>query len=154
MKATARFVIGACAILLLTGAAQAAVTLNAARVGAEDVAALEKFYVSAFGLKEVNRLQLGTQIEVMLNFGATIAAAKANTAAQVVIMHRDSNALNDAVPHVIFNVTDMRATVAAIKAAGGKMDGDPSPFRDTGIIIGMAIDPAGNRIELIQQPNR
>jgi predicted enzyme related to lactoylglutathione lyase len=51
---------------------------------------------------------------------------------------------------VIFNVTDMTATVAAIKAAGGTMQGDPRPFRDTGIVIGIAIDPVGNRIELIQ----
>ena len=54
MKVTARFLIGACAALLMTGAAQAQVTLNSARVGAEDVAALEKFYMSAFGLREVN----------------------------------------------------------------------------------------------------
>ena len=154
MKAIARVVIGACAALLLSGVAQAAVTLNSARVGAEDVAALEKFYISAFGLQEVNKLQLGQQIEVMLNFGATVEAAKANTAAQIVIMHRDSNALADAVPHLIFNVTDMAATVSAIKAAGGKMQREPSGFGNTGIMIGIAVDPAGNLIELIQQPKR
>jgi len=53
---------------------------------------------------------------------------------------------------VILNVTDMSATVAAIKAAGGSVDGDPRPFRNTGIVIGIATDPAGNRIELIQRP--
>jgi predicted enzyme related to lactoylglutathione lyase len=46
----------------------------------------------------------------------------------------------------------MAATVAAIKAAGGSMAGDPRPFRNTGTVIGIAIDPAGNRIELIQRP--
>jgi predicted enzyme related to lactoylglutathione lyase len=46
----------------------------------------------------------------------------------------------------------MAATVAALKAAGGTMTGDPRPFRDSGIIIGIAIDPAGNRVELIQRP--
>ena len=53
---------------------------------------------------------------------------------------------------MIFNVTDMKGTVAAIKAAGGSMDGDPREFRNTGILIGIAIDPAGNRIEMIQRP--
>jgi predicted enzyme related to lactoylglutathione lyase len=46
----------------------------------------------------------------------------------------------------------MTATVAAIKAAGGSMAGDPRPFRNTGTVIGIAIDPAGNRLELIQRP--
>jgi predicted enzyme related to lactoylglutathione lyase len=43
------------------------------------------------------------------------------------------------------------ATVAAIKAAGGTMTGDPRPFRDSGTVLGFAVDPAGNRIELIQR---
>ena len=34
----------------------------------------------------------------------------------------------------------------------GTMDGEPREFRNTGILIGIAIDPAGNRIELIQSP--
>ena len=68
-------------------------------------------------------------------------------------MHRDSDAVKDPIAHVILNVTDMAATVAAIKAAGGSMDGEPRPFRNTGIVIGIAIDPAGNRIELIQRPS-
>ena len=67
-------------------------------------------------------------------------------------MHRDSDATKDPIAHVILNVTDMNATVAAIKAAGGSLDGDPRPFRNTGIVIGIAVDPAGNRIELIQRP--
>jgi hypothetical protein len=32
------------------------------------------------------------------------------------------------------------------------MAGDARPFRNTGIVIGIAIDPAGNRLELIQRP--
>ena len=50
------------------------------------------------------------------------------------------------------NVTAMNATVAAIKAAGGSMTGDPRPFGSTGIVIGTAIDPPGNRIDLITRP--
>src|SRR5215212_9437907 len=42
------------------------------------------------------------------------------------------------------------ATADAVKAAGGTMDGEPRPFGNTGIVIGFAVDPAGNRIELIQ----
>jgi predicted enzyme related to lactoylglutathione lyase len=148
----ARWLLGAGTALTLAGFAQADVSLNAARIGAEDVAALATFYESAFGLKEVNRLEFPGTIEIMLNFGSSVDAAKANAAAEIVIMHRDSDALADAVPHIILNVTDAAATAAAVKAAGGTMDGDPRPFGNSGMMIGFARDPAGNRIELIQQP--
>lgn len=140
---------------LAAGVAGAGVTLNSARLGAEDVVALGKFYESAFGLKEVNRLAFGGgQVEIFLNFGDTVDAAKANTQAQIVLMHRDSDELKDPVPHIIFNVTDMAATVAAVKAAGGSVDGEPRPFGNSGLVIGFATDPAGNRIELIQPAKR
>ena len=140
--------------LLPAVAAPAGVSLNAARVGAVAVASVEKFYQAAFGLQEVRRFEVPGGIEVLMNFGATADAAKANSSPQVVIMHRNSDATPDAIPHLIFTVTDINATVAAIKAAGGKMDGDPREFGKTGIMIGMAIDPAGNHIEMIQQPKK
>ena len=113
---------------------------------------LAKFYQSAFGMQEVNRIDVPGGPEVFVNFGATTDAAKANKSLPIVIMHRDSDAVKDPIAHVILNVTDMTATVAAIKAAGGSLDGDPRPFRNSGVVIGIAVDPAGNRIELIQRP--
>ena len=136
------------------GAALGGATLDAARIGAMDVPALEKFYEAAFGLKEVNRLQLPGMLEVMLNFGGTEQAAKSNPSAQIVIMHRASDALADPVPHLILDVTDIKAAAAAIEAAGGHMEGKPRPFGKTGLVIGLARDPAGNRLELIQRPRR
>src|SRR5580698_5473524 len=138
-----------CAGLLGMLSAQAGVTLNSARIGAADIAALEKFYETAFGMQEVQKI--GTN-EVMLNFGDSVAAAKANPAAQLVIMHRDSDEQKDTMAHVIFNVTDMTATVAAITAAGGKMDRAPFVFGNSGITIGLGVDPAGNHFEMLQQP--
>lgn len=141
-------------LFLLTGTVNAGVTLNAARVGAEDVAALAGFYESAFGLKEVNRLEFPGMLEIMMNFGDDTDAAKANKGAQIVIMHRNSNDIDDPVPHIILNVSDVMAVAEAVKAAGGSMQGDPRPFGNTGMVIGFAIDPAGNRIEMIQPPKR
>jgi predicted enzyme related to lactoylglutathione lyase len=66
-------------------------------------------------------------------------------------MHRDSDDLKDPIAHVILNVKDMATTVAAIKAAGRSMAGDPRPFRNSGVVIGIAIDPDGNRLDLIQR---
>ena len=141
------------AALLLAGAALAQVSLNSVRVGAKDTVALAKFYQTAFGMQEVNRIDSPGGPEIFVNFGASAEAAKANKSEPIVIMHRDSDDLKDPIAHVIFNVKNMTATVAAIKAAGGSMAGEPRPYGTTGIVIGIAIDPAGNRLELIQRPS-
>jgi predicted enzyme related to lactoylglutathione lyase len=140
------------AVLLLASAAHAQVTLNSVRVGAQDTAALAKFYESAFGMQEVNRINVPGGAEIFVNFGATTDAAKANKSEPIVITHRDSDDLKDPIAHVILDVKNMAATVAAVKAAGGSMAGDPRAFGNTGILIGIAIDPVGNRIEMIQRP--
>src|ERR1700722_7509404 len=141
-----------CSALLLASAATAQVTLNSVRIGAKASVAVSKFYEAAFGMQEVNRIDVPAGPEIFVNFGATIDAAKANKSEPIVIMHRDSDDVKDPIAHVIFNVKDMTATVAALKAAGGSMAGDPRPFGNTGLVIGIAIDPAGNRLELIQRP--
>jgi len=138
------------ALVIAAAPAYAQVTLNSVRIAAADTVALAKFYQAAFGMQEVNRIDVPGGPEIFVNFGATADSAKANKGLPVVIMHRDSDATKDPIAHVIFNVTNMGATVAAIKAAGGSVDGEPRPFRNTGIVIGIATDPAGNRIELIQ----
>src|SRR5437588_4055473 len=140
------------ALLTLASAAHAQVTLNSVRIGAKDTVALAKFYQAAFGMQEVNRIDAQGGPEIFVNFGSSTDAAKANKSEPIVIMHRDSDDLKDPIAHVILNVKDMTATVAAIKAAGGSMAGEPRPYGNTGIVIGIAIDPAGNRIEMIQRP--
>ena len=151
MSRLGRIAIGTCAALLVAAGARAEVTLNSVRIAATDTVALARFYQSAFGMQEVNRIEVPGGPEIFVNFGATVDAAKANRSQPIVIMHRDSDATKDPIAHVILNVTDMTATVSAIKAAGGTMDGEPRPFRNSGIVIGIAVDPAGNRIELIQR---
>lgn len=142
------------AALLLAGAAQAQVALDSVRIAAKDTIALAKFYQAAFGMQEVNRIVNPGGTEVFVNFGATVEAAKANKNPLMVLFHRDSDDVKDPIPHVIFVVKDMAATVAAVKAAGGTMSGEPRPFGKTSTILGFAVDPAGNRIELIQRTPR
>ena len=154
MKSLAMGVLTACAAMLVSSAAFADVTMNSVRVAAADTEALAKFYKAAFAMEEVNRIAVPGGPEIFVNFGATAEAAKANRGLPIVIMHRDSDAVKDPIAHVILNVTDIKATVAAIKAAGGTMESEPREFRNTGIVIAIAIDPAGNRIELIQQPKK
>ena len=113
---------GVCALFALAGVAHAQVTLNSVRIAAADTVALAKFDQAAFGMQEVNRIDVPGGPEIFVNFGANADAAKANKGLPIVIMHRDSDALKDTVPHVIFSVTDIAATVAAVKAAGGTME--------------------------------
>jgi len=132
--------------------ARAEVSMNSTRITAPDTEALAAFYKSAFGMHEVQRIMLGTGVEIMLNFGATVEEAMANPGSQVVLFPREANAPADTTPHLIFNVTDMAATVAAVKAAGGSMEREPFGFGDTGIVIGMGIDPVGNHFEMLYFP--
>jgi predicted enzyme related to lactoylglutathione lyase len=140
------------AALLLACAAHAQMSLDSVRIAAKDTVALAKFYQAAFGMQEVNRIENPGGTEVFVNFGATVEAAKANKNPLMVLFHRDSDDVKDPIPHIIISVKDMAATVAAVKSAGGSMTGDPRPFGKTGMVLGFAIDPAGNRIELIQRP--
>ena len=139
--------------LMLAANAHAGVTLAAARIGAVDIAGVAKFYQSAFGMFEINRLDMPGIKEIMLNFGNTAEAAKANPNPWIVIMSRTSDDVKE-VPHLVLYVTDMKAAAAAVKAAGGTVDGEPRAFGDTGMIVGFAVDPAGNRMELIQQKSK
>jgi predicted enzyme related to lactoylglutathione lyase len=141
-----------CAALLLAGVAHGQLVLDSVRISAKDTIALAKFYQAAFGMQEVNRVVNPSGTEVFVNFGSNVEEAKANKSPFMILMHRDSDDVKDSVPHVIFRVKDMAATVAAVKAAGGSMTGEPRPFGNSGTILGFAVDPAGNRIELIQRP--
>jgi predicted enzyme related to lactoylglutathione lyase len=135
---------------MLVASAQAGVTLAAARLGAVDVEGVAKFYQSVSGMQEIMRLDTPDIKEIMLNFGDTVEAAKANTNPWIVIMGRASDDVKE-VLHLVLYVTDMKATLTAIKAAGGTVEDEPSAFGDAGMIVGFAVDPAGNRMELIQQ---
>ena len=152
MKRLYTIVMAISATLLVAGGAHAQASLDSVRIEAKDTVGLAKFYQAAFGMQEVSRVVNPGGIEVFVNFGATVEAAKANTSPRMILFHRDSDDVKDATTHVIFSVKDMAAAVAAIRAAGGTITRDPRPFGNTGTILGFAIDPAGNRIELIQRP--
>lgn len=138
---------------LLSFHAQADVSMNSIRITADDPLAVGEFYKTVFGMQEVNRLNLqGGAVELFLNFGGSVDAAKANSDAQLVIMQRQAGEAQDGVAHLILDVTDMAALVDAIKAAGGTIDREPFVFGDSGITIGMFKDPAGNTVEMLQQP--
>lgn len=133
--------------------AQADVTVMAVRLGADDVVALAKFYETAFGLKEIDRV--GTPAtEIIMRYGATVAEAKAGASPEFLVQKRPAGESVGSMHHAIFRVSDMAATVAAAKAAGATMEADvvTVPIGGAPIKIAMLVDPQGNALELMELP--
>src|SRR5215469_9929954 len=124
---------------------QADVTVLAVRLGAQDVAALAKFYEAAFGLKEIDRVGQ-PPTEIIMRYGATVAAAKAGSSPEFLVQRREPGAANDPIAHAVFHVSDIRATVAAAKAAGATVRSDVGPIQIGGMPLKIAtlLDPDGN----------
>jgi predicted enzyme related to lactoylglutathione lyase len=145
-------ILGLAAAGVLAGA-QADVTVMAVRLGANDVVALAKFYDAAFGLKQID--QVGNPpTEIIMRYGANAAAAKAGTSPEFLVEKRAAGVTPAAMAHAIFQVPDVAATVAAVKAAGGTMRGDiaSAPIGNITVKVAMVIDPDGNVLELMELP--
>jgi predicted enzyme related to lactoylglutathione lyase len=135
------------------GAARADVTVMAVRLGASDVSALAKFYETAFGLKEIDRV--GNPVtEIIMRYGATVAAAKSGSSPEFLVQQRPAGESAGSMHHAIFRVSDIAAAVAAAKAAGAKVESDTVtvPIGGTPIKIAMLVDPQGNALELMELP--
>jgi predicted enzyme related to lactoylglutathione lyase len=152
MRRAITAILGLTALTWFVGA-HADVTVLAVRLGAKDVVALAKFYEAAFGLKEIDRVGK-PPTEIIMRYGATVAAAKAGSSPEFLVARRDSGAGNDSIPHAIFRVSDIGATVAAAKAAGATIKRDAAPVTIGGMPIKVAtvVDPDGNVLELMQLP--
>ena len=133
--------------------AQADVTVLAVRLGADDVVALAKFYDTAFGLKEIDRVG-DPATEIIMRYGATVAAAKAGSSPEFLVQRREPGVGKDTMAHAIFHVSDLAATVAAAKKAGASMEGDVAtvPIGGMPVKIATVVDPDGNVLELMELP--
>jgi lactoylglutathione lyase len=145
-------ILGFTAMMWLT-TVQAEVAVLAVRLGAKDVAALAKFYETAFGLKEIDRVGQ-PPTEIIMRYGATAAAAKAGSSPEFLVARRADGAVNDPMPHAVFHVSDLSATLAAAKAAGATVKADPASVSIGGmpLKVAMLVDPDGNTLELMELP--
>jgi predicted enzyme related to lactoylglutathione lyase len=148
---TAALGIGAAAWVTL---AQADVTVMAVRLGATDVVALAKFYDTAFGLKQIDQVGGPPPTEIIMRYGATVAAAKAGTSPEFLVQKREGAGHAEEIAHAIFRVSDIAASVAAAKAAGATVTTDvvTVPIGGVDIKIAMLKDPDGNVLELMELP--
>jgi predicted enzyme related to lactoylglutathione lyase len=134
-------------------AAPAEVSVLAVRLGAKDVVALAKFYDTAFGLKQIDKVG-DPPTEIIMRYGETGAAAKAGTSPEFLVERRESGAGNDPMAHAIFRVSDIAATVAGAQAGGATARGDvvSVPIGNIMVKIATVVDPDGNVLELMELP--
>jgi len=133
--------------------AQADNTVLAVRLSATDVPALAKFYETAFGLKEIDHVG-DPPTEIIMRYGATVEAAKAGSSPEFLVAAREAGETAGPMAHAIFQVSDIAATLAAVKAAGAKVMGDAAtvPIGGAPIKIATATDPQGNVLEIMELP--
>jgi predicted enzyme related to lactoylglutathione lyase len=129
------------------------VAVMAVRLGAKDVVTLAKFYDTALGLKEIDRVGQ-PPTEIIMRYGASVAAAKAGSTPEFLLTRREPGAANDSMPHAIFHVSDVGATIAAAKSAGATMKGDVASVKigSMSVKVAQLVDPDGNVLELMELP--
>ncbi|WP_068874671.1 MULTISPECIES: VOC family protein [unclassified Phenylobacterium] len=134
-------------------AAEPDISIRNVRVSAPDVPRTAAFYQKAFGMHEVFRLERPNLLEVILNFGPTVEAAKAAKTTRLIVVNRAPDAKLEGVSNMVFNVRDMDAAVRRVIAAGGSVELAPTRPPGLGdVTVAMIRDPAGNRIELVMRP--
>jgi len=152
MRRAMTVVLGLTAMIELAGA-HADVAVLAVRLGAQDTVALAKFYEAAFGLKEIDHVGQ-PPTEIIMRYGATVAAAKAGSSPEFLVARRGPGAVSDSMPHAIFHVSNIGATIAAAKAAGATVKSDVASTHigSMPVRVAMLVDPEGNVLELMELP--
>jgi lactoylglutathione lyase len=121
--------------------------LGATGIGVSDLDRSVDFYTRVLGMKAMQTFKLPYMDEVVVAFEGRTA---------VVLMHwTDGSARNyrDNPIKLVFYVTDPKAVTERIRAEGLEITREPTPI-DTldGAVVGLAKDPDGYVIELLQAP--
>ncbi len=121
--------------------------LTAVGIGVSDLARSADFYSRVLGMKQTQSFKLDYMDEIVLAHEGRNA---------VVLMHwTDGSARNysDNPIKLVFQVADSAGLIERIRAEGLAITMEPKPYPGMGgAIIGLAKDPDGYVIELIQMP--
>ena len=121
--------------------------LTAVGIGVSDLDRSTDFYSRVLGMKVMQTFKLDYMDEIMLAHEGRNA---------VVLMHyTDGSARNykDNPVKLVFYVTDPAAIAAKIRADGLEITREPAPIESLGgAVVGLAKDPDGYVIELIEAP--
>jgi lactoylglutathione lyase len=121
--------------------------LGAVGIGVSDLARSVDFYTRVLGMTQIQTFSLPYMDEVVVAYPGRSA---------VVLMHyTDGSARNyrDNPVKLVFYVTDPKALAQAIRADGLEITREPAPIETLGgAVVGLAKDPDGYVIELLQAP--
>jgi lactoylglutathione lyase len=121
--------------------------LTAVGIGVSDLDRSADFYSRVLGMKPLQTFKLDYMDEIMLAHEGRNA---------VVLMHyTDGSVRNykDNPVKLVFYVTDPVGLAAKIKAEGLEVTREPAPIESLGgAVVGLAKDPDGYVIELIEAP--
>jgi len=121
--------------------------LTAVGIGVSDLKRSVDFYTRVLGMKQTQVLKLDYMDEVVV--------AHEGRSAVVLMHYTDGSARNyrDNPVKLVFFVTDPAGLIEAIRADGLEITHEPAPAQTMGgAMPGMAKDPDGYVIELIQAP--
>jgi lactoylglutathione lyase len=125
-------------------------SLGAIGIGVADLERSVDFYTRVLGMKKLMKLDLPYMDEVIVGFGGRGSAA-------VALMHwTDGSARNyrDNPVKLVLYVADPTAAADAIRAEGLEITLEPAPIPELGgAVVGLAKDPDGYVIELLQAPD-
>ncbi len=152
-----RFSIGLIALLLLPSAAHSQMAegldkaaLIAVRIGVRDPDAAAQFYRHVFKLQEIQRVEQEGETEVVLNFGSSVAEAKASKEPKLVLRLQEMSLPRPSLSNVILRVDNLDATIDRVMESGGSL---AKRFPLEIGAIAMIRDPDGNEIELVARPS-
>lgn len=121
--------------------------LTAVGIGVSDLARSADFYSRVLGMKQTGVFKIDYMDEIML--------AHEGRSAVVLMHYTDGSARNyaDNPVKLVFYVTDAAAGIERIRAEGLAVIHEPTPNASLGgAVVGLAKDPDGYVIELIQRP--
>jgi lactoylglutathione lyase len=121
--------------------------LTAVGIGVSDLKRSVDFYTRVLGMKQTQVFKLDYMDEVVV--------AHEGRSAVVLMHYTDGSAPNyrDNPVKLVFFVTDPAGLIEAIRADGLEITHEPAPAQTMGgAMLGMAKDPDGYVIELIQAP--
>lgn len=112
-----------------------------------DLEKARSFYIGVLGMKVLNTYEQPGFKEYQLVFADQPMAGGLN------LIRRGTETApfaGDRPMHIVVRVKDLVATCGKVAAAGGTLERECKPPPAGGLSVGMALDPDGHRIELIQ----
>lgn len=123
--------------------------LTAVGIGVSDLARSTDFYSRVLGMKQTGIFKLDYMDEIML--------AHEGRSAVVLMHYTDGSVRNyrDNPVKLVFYVTDPAGLIDRIRAEGLEVTREAAPIESlSGAVVGLAKDPDGYVIELIEAPAR